>query len=39
MDEIRLGLRAELDGRRGRFVRVVRGGRITVGDEITVESA
>lgn len=37
MDEIRQGLRAELDGRRGRFVHVVQGGEIAVGDPIEVE--
>jgi len=39
IDEIRSGLRAELQGRRGRFVRVLRGGSIAVGDAITVEKA
>ena len=36
MDAIRPGLKKELDGRRGRFVRVVRGGAIAVGDPIEV---
>jgi MOSC domain-containing protein YiiM len=38
MEEIRPGLERELEGRRGRFVRVVRAGTIAVGDEIVVES-
>jgi MOSC domain-containing protein YiiM len=38
MNEIRSGLLVELEGRRGRFVRVVRGGSIAVGDEINVET-
>jgi len=37
MDEIRDGLRAELEGRRGRFVRVVQAGSFAVGDAIEVE--
>ncbi|TMQ71478.1 MAG: MOSC domain-containing protein [Candidatus Eisenbacteria bacterium] len=37
MDAIRPGLRAALEGRRGRFVWVVKGGRIAVGDSIEVE--
>jgi MOSC domain-containing protein YiiM len=36
MDEIRPGLRAELDGRRGRFFRVVASGPLAVGDRIVV---
>ena len=36
MDAIRPGLRQELDGRRGRFVRVIRGGAVAVGDPIEV---
>lgn len=32
MNEIRPGLRAELEGRRGRFMRVVDGGAVSVGD-------
>ena len=39
MDEIRLGLKDELEGRRGMVAVVVRGGSITVGDAITVEEA
>jgi MOSC domain-containing protein YiiM len=34
MDELREGLRAELDGRRGMLARVVDGGEVAVGDEI-----
>jgi MOSC domain-containing protein YiiM len=34
MNEIRPGLERELEGRRGRFVRVVRSGTIAVGDPI-----
>ncbi|MGB2952789.1 MAG: MOSC domain-containing protein [Gaiellaceae bacterium] len=34
MDELRQGLRAELEGRRGMLARVVEGGEIAVGDEI-----
>jgi MOSC domain-containing protein YiiM len=37
MDEIRDGLKLELEGRRGMVSRVVRGGIINVGDPITVE--
>ncbi len=37
MDELQPGLRKELDGRRGRFARVVEGGTFSVGDPITVE--
>jgi MOSC domain-containing protein YiiM len=37
MDEIRPGLQRELEGQRGRFVRVVQGGAIAVGDPIVVE--
>jgi MOSC domain-containing protein YiiM len=37
MDEIRDGLKQELEGRRGMVSRVVRGGTISVGDPITVE--
>ncbi len=36
MDEIREGLRQELEGRRGMLASVVRGGTIRVGDAITV---
>ena len=34
MDELRDGLRAELDGKRGMLARVVEGGEVAVGDEI-----
>ena len=34
MDELRPGLRAQLDGRRGMLARVVSGGEIAVGDPI-----
>jgi MOSC domain-containing protein YiiM len=34
MDELREGLRAELDGRRGMLARVVESGEVAVGDEI-----
>jgi MOSC domain-containing protein YiiM len=37
MDEIREGLKQELEGRRGMVARVVQGGIINVGDPITVE--
>ncbi len=37
MDEIREGLRADLEGRRGMVSRVVQGGTINVGDPITIE--
>lgn len=36
MDEIRPGLRKELEGRRGRFVRVLKGGPIAVGDPVVL---
>jgi MOSC domain-containing protein YiiM len=39
MDEIRMGLKDELEGRRGMVSRVIRGGTITVGDAITLEEA
>jgi MOSC domain-containing protein YiiM len=39
MDEIRQGLREELEGRRGMVSRVVHGGSIHVGDPVTVEEA
>lgn len=39
MDEIRPGLQAEIDGRRGMLCRVLRGGRIRRGDAIEVETA
>jgi MOSC domain-containing protein YiiM len=37
MDEIRDGLKQELEGRRGMVATVVQGGAINVGDLITVE--
>ena len=37
MDEIRDGLKQELEGRRGMVARVVQGGTINIGDPITVE--
>jgi MOSC domain-containing protein YiiM len=36
MDELREGLRAELEGRRGMLARVVESGEVAVGDEITL---
>ena len=39
MDEIRLGLKDELVGRRGMVSRVIQGGPIRGGDAITVEEA
>jgi MOSC domain-containing protein YiiM len=39
MDEIRDGLKAELEGRRGMVSRVVQGGTINVGDPITIEQS
>jgi len=36
MNELKPGLRSELEGRRGRFFRVVQAGAIAVGDAITV---
>lgn len=39
MDEIRMGLKDELVGRRGMVSRVVQGGPIKVGDPIAVETA
>jgi MOSC domain-containing protein YiiM len=36
MDELRPGLRAELEGRRGMLARVVETGEVAVGDEITL---
>jgi MOSC domain-containing protein YiiM len=36
MDEIRPGLKAELEGRRGMNSRVISGGQIAVGDPITI---
>jgi molybdopterin adenylyltransferase len=37
MDQLRSGLRGELDGRRGMLARVVDGGEVAVGDELTLE--
>ena len=37
MDEIRPGLRRDIDGRRGRFARVVTAGTLSVGDAILTE--
>jgi MOSC domain-containing protein YiiM len=37
MEELQPGLQAKLEGRRGRFVRVVRGGPFRVGDSITIQ--
>jgi MOSC domain-containing protein YiiM len=37
MDQLRSGLRAELDGRRGMLARVVAGGEVAVGDEVALE--
>ena len=34
MDDLRAGLRAELDGKRGMLARVVEGGEVAVGDEL-----
>ena len=34
MDELRPGLRAEIDGRRGMLAHVVEGGEIALGDEV-----
>ena len=39
MDEIREGLRQELEGRRGMVSKVIQGGSIRVGDPIMVEEA
>jgi MOSC domain-containing protein YiiM len=36
MDELRAGLRSQLDGRRGMLAHVVDGGEIAVGDEIAL---
>lgn len=37
MDEVRAGLQQSLEGRRGRFVRVVQAGSFAVGDTLHVE--
>ena len=39
MDEIRMGLKDELVGRRGMVSRVIAGGTISVGDPVAVEEA
>ena len=39
MDEIRMGLKDELIGRRGMVARVILGGTISVGDPIAIEEA
>ena len=39
MDEIRMGLKDELVGRRGMVARVVNGGSIAVGDRVRLEEA
>ncbi len=36
MDELRDGLRAELQGKRGMLARVVESGEVAVGDEVTL---
>lgn len=36
MDELRPGLRAEIDGRRGMLAHVVEGGEIALGDEVAL---
>jgi MOSC domain-containing protein YiiM len=36
MDELRAGLRAEIDGKRGMLAHVVEGGEVAVGDEIVL---
>jgi MOSC domain-containing protein YiiM len=36
MDQLRPGLRAEIDGRRGMLAHVVEGGEIALGDPVTV---
>ena len=36
IDDIRPGLRAQMQGQRGMFVRVIVGGEVRVGDEITI---
>jgi MOSC domain-containing protein YiiM len=36
MDELRDGLRAQLDGKRGMLARVVDGGEVAVGDELSL---
>jgi MOSC domain-containing protein YiiM len=36
MDELRPGLRAEIDGKRGMLAHIVEGGEIALGDEVVV---
>jgi MOSC domain-containing protein YiiM len=36
MDELRDGLRAQLDGKRGMLARVVESGEVAVGDDVTL---
>jgi len=36
MDELRDGLRAELQGKRGMLARVVESGEVAVGDDVTL---
>jgi MOSC domain-containing protein YiiM len=36
MDELRAGLRSQLDGRRGMLAHVVDGGEIAVGDDVVL---
>jgi MOSC domain-containing protein YiiM len=36
MDELREGLRAELEGRRGMLARIVESGEVAVGDQVTL---
>jgi len=38
MDEVRLGLRSQLEGKRGMLARVIDGGKLTVGDPVIVLS-
>ena len=39
MDELREGLRAELEGKRGMLAHIVEGGEIALGDEIVLLDA
>lgn len=36
MEAIRPGLQAEIDGKRGMLARVIRGGEVAVGDDVTL---
>jgi hypothetical protein len=38
MEELKPGLRAQLEGRRGRFFHVVEAGTFAVGDAITLQA-